>query len=180
MKQNASPNVLQRLANLKAALAPPPTASASAPPPLPTVAPTAVPTAPTAAPTTPPPEGTRPYGVYPWVTVGGGSALALVGIILLPVGLSAYNSANAACPQHQTNPSFKCPSSVAASGNTGLAEEKAGIALLSIGLAAAAGGLVWQFLYNKPAKAAPQGKAAFEVVPLLGPGQGGVGVVGSF
>jgi hypothetical protein len=136
-----------------------------------------VPTAPTAAPTTPPPDGTRPYGVYPWVTVGGGSALAVVGLILLGVGESSISSAtskckNRICPRGDTTD--------VNAGNTGRTEVGAGWGLLTVGVAAAAGGLVWQILYNKPAKAAPQPKAAFEVVPLLGPGQGGVGVAGSF
>jgi hypothetical protein len=191
MKQNAAPNVAQRLANLRAAVAPVPTAQPSAvpsaPPTAPTspsTAPTVVPTAPTAVPTAPPPDGQRPYGVVPWVPVIGGSALALVGLILLPVGQSAISDANAKCPNRTCPPNTPGGQQAAIDeGNKGRTETTAGWATLTIGVAAAAGGLVWQLLYNKPAKAppsAPADKAALHVVPLLGPGQGGVGVAGSF
>jgi len=153
-----------KVANLKAALAPAPTATAA-----PTVAPTvtAPPTA-TAPPPPPPPppaDGVRPHGSTPWIVVGGGGAVALVGVIVLAVGLGTYSTAEAACPTH-----VGCTGTVTDQGNTGNAEVHAGGALLGIGLAAAAGGLVWQLGFNKPGARAGSG---LWVKPMGGLGSSG-------
>jgi hypothetical protein len=85
--------------------------------------------------------------VKPWILVGGGGALAIVGAILLPIGVGNVNSADAVC-----GPSRNCGSntSAAGQGNAGRSETGAGSALVSVGAAALIGGLVWQFAFNKP------------------------------
>jgi hypothetical protein len=177
-----NPTLEEKVKNLKALLAPPPpvTATASvAPPPPPT-------TATVQPPPAVPPDGARPYGVKPWFLVGGGGALAIVGAILLPVGLGNVSSANSACPTRTG-----CSQSVADQGNSGRTQSGAGGALLGIGLAAAGGGLVWQFGFNKaaPAGAPPAGAGAAPapgaahslwVLPGAGPGVSGVTAGGSF
>jgi tetratricopeptide (TPR) repeat protein len=138
---------------------------------------TAAPTAPTAAPSsapTSPPGGARPYGFTPWILVGGGGALAIVGAILLPVGYGAISNAEKICPDHAT-----CTNPDAASqGNSGRTQAGVGWGMLSVGLAAAGGGLVWQLLFNKPAD--PAKKAGVWMSPVAGPGAAGVSVGGRF
>ena len=164
-----NPNLELKVKNLKALMAPPP----------PTATATASATAtPSSTPSAPPPGGVRPYGFTPWILVGGGGALALVGAILLPVGYSAISDAEAICPDH-TN----CVNPNAASkGNSGRTQAGVGWGMLSVGLAAAGGGIVWQILFNKaevkgPAKPA---RAPVWVTPIAGPGTAGVSVGGRF
>jgi hypothetical protein len=181
-------NIEEKIKNLKARMAPaPPTATVTAPPTA-TLAPT-VPTVPTAVPTAAP-EGQRPFGITPWIVVGGGGALALVGAILLPVGAGAVSSAESKC----TNGHMGCTADAASQGNAGRAEFGAGAGLLGVGLAAAGGGLVWQLLFNKPKHAPgpaqtglltrgappPNPGSGLWVTPSAGSGRSGVVVGGSF
>lgn len=182
LKRTGKNEVIEaKVKNIKAAMAAPaPTPSVTA-----STAPTAtaVPTAaPSTVPTAPTPEGPRPYGNTPWFVVGGGGALAIIGAILLPVGLGKVRDAENKCPTHAN-----CSNDVADEGNAGQAMTKAGGSLLGIGLAAAAGGLVWQFALNKPgpAGAAPKkaGKGPRDVWVMpatAGRGQSGVVLGGSF
>jgi hypothetical protein len=163
-----NPTLELKVKNLRAAMAPPvPTATASA--------------GPSSAPTAPPaPEGARPYGYTPWLVTGGGGVFALVGAILTGVGYSNVASAENQCP-NRTN----CPTNLASKGNAGRAEAGAGWGLLTVGVVAAGGGLVWQMLYNKPQAAPatpgkPAQKAGLWVAPLAAPGTGGVSLGGSF
>lgn len=168
---NPNPTIATKVKNLKIAMA-----QAAA-----TAAPTVVPSA---APTASPADGGRPYGNYPWIVVGGGGALALIGAILLPVGYGNIAEAEKLCPVHEN-----CTNTDAASkGNSGRTMAGVGWGLLSVGLAAAGGGLVWQLLFNKPvaAQKAPPGqpkaekKKALWLTPMAAPGTGGVTFGGSF
>jgi tetratricopeptide (TPR) repeat protein len=174
-RAGSNATIEQKVKNLKVLLAPTASATASA---APTAPPTAPPTA-SAAPTTPPtaaPDGPRPFGSTPWIVVGGGSALVVVGAILLGVGAKTYSDADKACPKHDAT----CPPDVAANGNKGLAEKQAGTALLSVGLGAAAGGLVWQLFANKPQAQGAPAKGGLKVLPAIGPRQGGITLGGAF
>jgi hypothetical protein len=173
-RSGPNPTVEEKVKNLEAALAPPvetasAAPSASAPPSA------SVPPPPPSASVPPPlPVGPRPYGNTPWFLVGGGGALAIVGAILVPVGISAVSSANKACPTH-----VGCTPSVANEGNGGRSEEGAGWGLLGVGVAAAAGGLIWQLAFNEPKASAPP-KTGVWVMPTAGKGQSGVVAGGSF
>lgn len=165
-----NPTLEQKVKNLKLAMAPP------APTPTVTASPTAPP--PTAAPTAPPPAGPRPHGITPWILVGGGGALAIVGAILLPVGYGNIADAEVDCPDRDN-----CLDSKAAQrGNTGRTQAGVGWGMLSAGIAAAGGGLVWQMLFNKPAPsgARPAGKTGVWMTPVAGPGEAGVVLGKSF
>jgi hypothetical protein len=108
--------------------------------------------------------------------VGGGGAIAIVGAVLLPIGLGNVNSAQAICgPNHNM-----CPNNSAAiaQGNAGLAETRAGGVLIGVGVAAAVGGLAWQFAGNKAGPAA-QAKNLW-LKPMAGPGASGVVAGGAF
>lgn len=135
---------------------------------------TAAPTA-TVAPTSAP----RPYGSIPLVAAGVGGAIALAGAIMIPVGLGPYNDAATKCP------GAECTTEVADAGNSGRATWNAGVALLGIGAAAAAGSLVFHFVFNTPRPAAaPAGaappKARVDVLPLVSPQHGGLVLTGKF
>jgi hypothetical protein len=170
-----------KVTKLKEALAPPTpsvTATASAPPTT-----TATPTATaTAAPTAPPPEGPRPYGNKPWILVGSGGVLAVVGAILLPLGYGKVSDAESHCPMHSCNGN----PALADEGNTGRKMTFAGWGLLAPGAAAVIGGLVWQLAANKPGPlppgdAGPKTGRKVWVTPTAGArGQSGVVVGGSF
>jgi tetratricopeptide (TPR) repeat protein len=169
----------EKVKNLRNSMQPTPTASAT-----PSAAPSASgtggalpPPSASASSAPPPPEvpvGPRPFGVTPLIVAGGGGALALVGVILLPVGLGNVSAAEKLCPNRDcgTNTDAK------AQGNSGRTEVGAGAALLGIGLAAAAGGLAWQFIANKP-KPLPA-KAGVQLTPVLGPQVSGLTLSGTF
>jgi hypothetical protein len=174
-----NPTLQQKVKNLKAAMNPQPALTAPT-----AFAPTAS-VAPTLAPTAPPvPEAPRPYGFKPWLVVGGGAALALVGAILLPVGYGAISDAAAAC----TGPNHSCPVGVGQDvidkGNSGRVQAGVGWGMLSLGILAVGGGMVWQLLYNKPAATAPgqpaQPKTGVWLAPIAGPGAAGLTVGGTF
>jgi tetratricopeptide (TPR) repeat protein len=173
-----NPVLQERIHNLEARMAPPdagPATTATAPPPVPDAG---APLVPTAVPTAlPPVVGQRPYGNTPWIVVGGGGALAIVGAILLPLGYNAISSASAQC-----NAQRKCGSNQSAvnQGNTGRTEAGAGWGLLGVGVAAAAGGLGWQLAGNKPQAAAQQSDKRGMWLAPAGPGQVGVSAGGSF
>jgi tetratricopeptide (TPR) repeat protein len=190
-----NPTIEARIKKLKELMNAAPTASA-----VPTAPPTAtaLPSAtPSATPTAPPPvpDAPRPYGNTPWIAVGGGAALVVVGVILLPLGYGKIAKAGDTC----NLPGHGCPAGtsqdVIDAGNTGRAMAGAGWGLFSVGLAAAGGGLVWQLLFNKPqasastqpapapgqppTKQAPQ-KGAVWMTPAIGPGTAGLQFGGSF
>lgn len=160
----------ERILEMKKDLEPAPTATATA---VPTVTATATTTA---AP--PPPPGERPYGPIPLIIAGVGGALAITGVILIPVGLGPYGDAQNKCPGPE------CTEEVASAGNAGRDTWNAGAALLGIGVAAAAGGLVMQLAFNKPkpAATAPAQPASgrVQLVPVVSPQHGGLVLSGQF
>jgi tetratricopeptide (TPR) repeat protein len=169
-----APTIQKRIENMKraqkAAPPPPPTASAAkssdavvAPPPTAT---------PTQAPTAPPPSSAAPSsgpGIAPWIVVGGGGALALVGTIVFLGGKSKVSDAESSCPAHS------CTDATAAQkGNDGRSQEKLGGILAGVGVAGVAGGLAWYFL------AQPKDGGSAYVVPSVSPGFGGISAGGKF
>ena len=161
-------NVQEKIQNLQNALKglPPPrptaSASASAPPPPP----------PSASAPPQPAEGPRPYDSTPWLVVGAGGVALVAGAILTPVGLSTISSAESDCPTR-----VGCEQDVADRGNRGRTQTAIGLVALGLGTAGVAGGLLWQFVLNKPA---PPGEAPVVVTPAAGPGFSGLSVIGRF
>ena len=180
----------ERVVELKKSLEPlpPVTATATA---------TATVTAPPTVTATAPVPGSRPYGAMPLVIAGVGGALAIAGAIMIPVGFGPYNEALSQCPDKNAAGERVCPAGtvdpegLVARGNAGRITWNMGAAFLGVGLAAAAGGLGFHFVFNKPQAAAssspegtpaPQGapKARVDVVPVAGPQFGGLVVSGKF
>jgi len=184
-----NPTIEQKVKNLKQLMSAQPTATAvpTAPPTAPTAS-----AAPSAGPSAPPaPDAPRPYGNTPWIAVGGGAALVVVGAILLPIGYGKIAKTGDACnlPGHGCPPGT--PQDVIDAGNTGRAMAGAGWGLFSVGLAAAGGGLVWQLLFNKPQATQPAPapgqpppkpaqKTGVWVTPAIGAGTAGFQLGGSF
>jgi tetratricopeptide (TPR) repeat protein len=124
-------------------------------------------------------------GPLPWVVVGIGAGVAVLGGALLGVGTSKESDAEAICPVRKacTDPEAQ------ALGNEGLDFQRAGGALLGIGLAAVAGGVLWYFL-DQPSDDAQTTTTRVRVPALLpsvvllpseaGVGFAGAGLTGSF
>ena len=146
--------VNEHVIELKKSLEPAPpvtaTATVSA---APTVTATAAPTT-TAAPT-----GPRPFGNTPLLVAGVGGVLALAGAIMIPVGVGPYNHAIDVCGT-EANPTGTCPKDVADAGSAGRVTANLGFGFLGLGVAAAAGGLAWHFVWNKPKPLASNGTPA--------------------
>ena len=168
-----APTIQKRIENMKrsqkAAPPPPPTATAAkssepvvAPPPTATAAPTQ-------APTSAPPPASGP-GIAPWIVVGAGGALTLVGTIVFFGGKSKVSDAENACPAHSCT-----DATLAQKGNDGRSQEKLGGILAGVGLAGVAGGLAWYFV----AKPKDGGSGAY-IAPSVTPGFGGITAGGKF
>jgi hypothetical protein len=124
--------------------------------------------------------------------VGGGGAVAVVGAVLIGVGYAKYNDALSQCPlktQPDGSQKHDCGgnSAAASEGPLGQTLSGAGWGVFGVGLAAAAGGLVWQLAFNKPGPASAPAKVGAAprprglwISPATGPGKGGVTVGGSF
>src|SRR5262249_38074107 len=80
------PSSEAKIRKLKQSLLPPSESADAGPPPRSSATAGALPSA-SAVPTSAP-NGSRPFGAAPWVVVGGGAAVALLGAVLLPNGLS--------------------------------------------------------------------------------------------
>lgn len=172
--------VIKKIDELKTAQPPKVTPSAA-----PSASVSAAPAA-SSAPVRPPPpplgKPQRPHGMAPWALVGAGSAAAVVGAILVPVGLRAISAAEEACPDRACRVS---QDDVARDGNAGRSKVIGGDVLLGVGLAAMAGGLVWQFAFNKPRLVKVQGDDAppapsVSVAPIAAPTLGGAAITGRF
>ncbi len=124
----------------------------------------------------PPPPPQAPYGYAPWGVTGAGIVTALVGGILTTSGITDIADAEARCPSRRN-----CPQEVADQGNQGRTHATIGGVLVGLGAAGIAGGLIWQFGFNTPhpSSGATSGYG-LRVLPVAGPGVGGVGVSGRF
>lgn len=157
------------------ATATPPTASASA-----TV--TAPPTATRTEPSLPassigsnaePPVTEGRHSAVPWVVFGIGAAAIVTGVVLFVVGAGDVSSAEKVCGPSHTG----CPAGDTSdinTGNTGRTLETVGGIVGGVGLAAAAGGLIWHLV--EPTQATTTGFVA----PAIAPGYAGVSYGGTF
>lgn len=165
-RQGYDTEVADRVHAMKDKLAPKPSVTASAAPP-PSV------TASASAPP-PPPDGPRPFGFTPLGVTIGGAVLAVVGAILVPVGVSDIAEANKFCLPDANGVAVCDTREHQEQGVRGNILGAVGGASLGVGVAAVAGGLVWHFAFNKPKAGPPKA----QVVPTFGPGS--VGVAGRF
>jgi tetratricopeptide (TPR) repeat protein len=196
-----------RIENLRSLLSSQPTATASVGP-VPTSTPTAIPTAP------PPPQKPFGVAPWVTVGVGGaaliaGGILTTVGYVnidsvLLPLGDRANDGTHEAAFQdeayknaqkknlqtcyerYDNSGTYYCWSQDSATRATqAQTMVLTGKILLGVGGAAVVGGLLWEFMANKPVqpnagKDAAAKNTKVRVTPSVGPGMSGVTVSGSF
>jgi hypothetical protein len=166
--------IRRRIDNLKSqmvAAAPQPVAPVAPPP---TIAPvSATPIAPEGA------EKGHGAGAAPFIIVGAGGVIAIVGAVVLAGGAKKVKDAEDACPNR------KCPAGQEGAiqdGNDGRNQETIGGVVLGIGVAAVAGGLVWHFV-SKPSNSAQAPGATSRgagLTPVVSPGFAGLSLAGSF
>jgi hypothetical protein len=135
----------------------------------------------------PAPKDTGPDqgpGIAPWVVVGAGGGVAVVGAILLGIGIQKENSAQEQCPNRGDGE--PCPQDVANEGNLGIKMQIGGGVMLGVGLAASAGGLIWWAL-SSPSSDGDAVALSFDLGPVkmspdvaVGPSYQGLGLTGSF
>jgi hypothetical protein len=173
------PNVDQiqrRIQNLKTQLA---AEQVSAPAPsLPPSGPVSI--VPPAAPVSPSSEVSPErggHGIAPWIVVGAGGVLTIVGIAVFADGKSKTNEVERICGGRACNdPSIADPKGLEAKGNDGVHEANLGGVLAWTGAAAVAAGLVWHFAFDKSARP----KAATALTPVIGRGFAGVALDARF
>ena len=127
-------------------------------------------------------------GVVPWVVTGVGGAVAITGAILWITGNSKVTSkaddfnaikdgAGKGCNDGTHNPNINAQcNAIASDGNSAKTTRTIGIVLTGVGVAAAAGGLIWALTSSKGGGGGDT--AGVHVVP--GPGLAGIGLAGSF
>ena len=99
------------------------------------------------------------------------------GAVLLATGLKNENDASDKCPSRKN-----CTQEVTDQGNTARTQEQIGGALLGVGGAAIAGGLIWYFAASPSSGSAqsPSHGTTAGLAPSIAPGFAGVSLAGSF
>jgi hypothetical protein len=164
--------IRRRIDNLKSqmvAATPPPTA-APVPQPVPTAAPPVQP---------PPPveSGGGGRSMAPLLLAGGGLVVSLIGVGVYAGGSKKVSDFEAQCPNRQCPPGRQ---DLIDSGNDARNQQNLGGALIGVGVAGVAGGLIW-YLASSPkgsAQSAPAPRAG--VTPVVTPGFAGVSLAGHF
>jgi hypothetical protein len=124
------------------------------------------------------PTGARPYSFYPWIAVGAGGVLAVIGGVVYGAGSGKVSDAEKTCPDR------KCPATAEGqaaqdTGDTGRSQMTTGGVMLGVGAAALVGGLVWQFAFNNP-KPLSDAPAVTGLGPSFGQGFSGLSLQGRF
>lgn len=170
-----------KVANLKAALANEPAPAATAP-----TAPTAPAPAPTQPDVLPPAPGERPYGVVPWIVAGAGVAAVGAGVVVAIIGQGKVSQAEEDCGgsrgkcKGQPGDGKEQIQKYIDDGNSGRTLTTTGIIVAGVGGAALAGGLIWQFAFNKPQPTAASLERGVRLAPLVSPQHQGLVFSGRF
>jgi hypothetical protein len=163
--------IRRRIDNLKsqmAAAAPPPTAAPVAQP---------VPTAPPPVAPPPPVESSGGRSITPLFVAGGGALVAIIGAGVYAGGSKKVSDFEAKCPDR------KCPANqpdLITEGNDARAQQNLGGALIGIGAAGIAGGLIWYFASSPKSSAQNAPASRANVTPVVTPGFAGLSLAGRF
>ncbi len=141
-------------ASAKPSAAPPPASSSPAPAPAPTQTATT----------------TAGKSITPWIVVGAGGILTVVGVLTYAGGKSKVDDAEAACPDRVC-----ADPAIQNKGNDGREQMNLGGVLTGLGLAGVAGGLVWHFVFDKPGN-----PSTGRLAPAVAPGYAGMSYGGTF
>jgi tetratricopeptide (TPR) repeat protein len=87
----------------------------------------------------------RSKSIAPWIVVGSGGVVTIVGAVLLLDGAKKVSDSNDICPDRQC-PQTKEGRDAKTKGNRGRTEMTLGWVSAGVGVAAVAGGLTWHFL----------------------------------
>jgi hypothetical protein len=102
----------------------------------------------------------------------------VTGGVLYGVGGGQVSSAEQTCGSNHLCPAGPSQASAISQGNSGRTNETVGVAVGSVGLAAAAAGIIWHFVEPGAQEQPKTGRPV--VTPQVGPGYAGVGVGGRF
>jgi hypothetical protein len=164
--------IRRRIDNLKSQMA-----AAAAPPPAQPTAQPATTVPPPVAP--PPPVESEPAkrSRTPWIVVGVGGGLILVGGVIYAAGAKKVSDFEAQCPNR------KCPvgqENLIQDGNDARNQQNLGGIVAGVGLAGVIGGLVWFFAQPKEPAAQSSLIHRTSMTPVLGPGFTGLSLDGRF
>lgn len=148
------------------AAAPAPTATETAPPPTATSAPTS---------DQPPPAK---QSIAPWIVVGSGAALAIVGGLVYLGGSKKVGDSEDVCGGGRACPNTDEGRQAAEDGDSGRTQMVAGGVVGGIGVVAVAGGLVWHFAFDKPTSTTQATRPSLN--PAFSTGYAGVQLGGKF
>ncbi len=153
------------------------TAAASAPSTSTTVeAPQTGPSTASGGPPSPPGGG---HAIAPWALFGVGAAAMITGGVLLVVGTTDVSDADNQCPNRMC-PKTDAGNAARSKGNTGRTLETVGGIVGGVGLAAAAGGLIWHFVESSSSGSSGTGGMGGLVSPSIAPGYAGMSFAGRF
>jgi tetratricopeptide (TPR) repeat protein len=148
------------------AAAPPPSATTPPPPPSATT----------------PPIMVKPYGAAPSVVIGLGAAVMVAGGIMIPVGALKVEDIKTQCTDVGKD-KFVCPNDALVNdANNAKTLTTAGKIAMGIGGAAFVGGLIWEFVANKPQpqEADKPATGRIRLSPAISPSQTGITIHGTF
>jgi tetratricopeptide (TPR) repeat protein len=171
----------RRVEVLKKKIAEEDAAAAAAPPP--TTGPVP-PAGPTTGPVDQPPVQTAKRSPWPWVVIGVGGAVTIVGGITYLGNKQKVDDLEAQCddpetPVHETR--GQCPTDIANKGNEARKTLVGPAVVTLVGVGVVVGGVIWWYLDGKRVERANrQGFMHPRVTPLVGPQLAGLALSGAF
>ncbi len=117
--------------------------------------------------------------IVPWIVVGAGGVMTIVGGVVYLGGSSKVSDAEDVCPGRE------CPNTpegqkALSDGDDGRSQMTVGGVLAGVGLAGVAGGLTWHFFFDNPDGGTDTAANKPMVQPTVRPDYAGVTVGGSF
>lgn len=168
------PALERRVKNLEDQLA----AEAPPPPPPETKQPEKTPPPPPPKDTGPEEETKGGKSIVPWIVVGAGGAITIVGGLVYLGGSSKVSDAEAVCPDREC-PNTPEGQAAQSDGDDGRKSMTAGGVVAGIGLATVAGGLAWHFLWDNPDEGSTA-KPSTTLQPAMQPDYAGLTFSGTF
>jgi hypothetical protein len=125
-----------------------------------------------------PAEGGK--SIAPWIVVGAGGVMTIVGTVLYLGGSSKVSDAEEVCGSKRECPNTPAGQQAKTDGDDGRTQMLAGGIVAGVGVVGVAGGLAWHFFLDKPAAESQAAVPRTTVQPALGPSYAGLSFGGSF